>query len=206
MKYWLWNALDILRDNHRWMGWNLFLGLVPLALSVWLFRMRQARSLLWVAGFVAFIAFLPNAPYVLTDIIHLIREIRESHSIWTITLVLIPLYLAFMGIGFQAYVLSLINLGYYLRQQGWGRYVREVELVIHALSAIGVYLGRFVRFNSWDLVTRPRLVTDVTIDVLLSKQPLLVMIVTFLVIAALYWPLKHITLAVTERTQKPSMV
>jgi len=122
---WVGFAWDAVHNNSRWMTWNLFLALVPLALSFWLFRQRvkpkhnHSPALthkvyphpLWWLGLLVFIAFLPNAPYVLTDIIHLIHDIRRTNSIWVITLVLIPQYLLFIIAGFEAYVISLINLG-----------------------------------------------------------------------------------------------
>ncbi len=206
---WLGVAQDALTWNMRWMMWNTFLALVPLGLSLWLFRQKRGRSLaraervslLWLGGFAAFVAFLPNAPYVLTDIIHLIDDIRRESSIWLIALVLLPQYLLFMLIGFEAYVLSLLNFGRYLKAQGQSRLVVPAELGLHALSAVGVYLGRFERFNSWDFVTNPYSVLDSTIDNLAAKQPLVVITVTFLVIAGLYWLLKQITVALLLQRQ-----
>ncbi|MFO5527395.1 MAG: DUF1361 domain-containing protein, partial [Cuspidothrix sp.] len=109
-------VLQVLKINMRWMTWNLFLAFIPLALSVWLFRRQRGRSGVWWLGFLSFYAFLPNAPYLLTDIIHLIHDIRRVPSIWIITLVLIPVYLVVILGGFEAYVISLINLGYYLHR------------------------------------------------------------------------------------------
>ncbi|MGK7901267.1 MAG: DUF1361 domain-containing protein, partial [Hormoscilla sp.] len=111
-------AWDIILKNSPWMGWNLFLAFIPLCLSFWLFRSTRSRSLLWWAVCLVFVAFLPNAPYVLTDTIHLIEDIRQNYSVWIVTLVLIPLYTLFILLGFEAYVLSLLNLGNYLKQQG----------------------------------------------------------------------------------------
>ncbi len=172
------------------------LTLILLGIDIWLFRLRGARSLLWWIGFTVFVAFLPNAPYVLTDIIHLIEDIRRGYSVWIISLALIPQYLLFMLIGFEAYVLSLIYLGEYLKRHGWRKYILPAELILHALSAIGIYLGRFERFNSWHILTQPdQLVMSVVKD-LTGKRPALVMIVTFLVIAGLYWVMKQVTLGV----------
>jgi len=253
-------ALHAMGHNVRWMSWNLFLGLVPLALSFWLFRkprsrwliwgtgfllgatflpsmrlfffylkhivqdlgktyvlgaivitlalmavdiwvlrQRGVRSLRWWAGFLAFIAFLPNAPYVLTDIIHLIRQIQEGQSVWVVTLALIPQYLVFMLAGLEAYVLSVMNLGYYLKQQGWGKFVLVTELTIHALSAIGIYLGRFIRFNTWDILTNPDALVNTVMNDLVGKRPVLVMVVTFVVIASLYWLMKQVSLGISQR-------
>ncbi|MBD2185484.1 DUF1361 domain-containing protein [Aerosakkonema funiforme] len=258
--YWLQMAGQLLLKNSGWMAWNLFLALLPFALSVWLFsrprwryywwigllllatflpkapfileyairfmrdnrtnylvwaitlilialdiwllRSSRSRSFKWWLGFLVFIAFLPNAPYVLTDIIHLIEDIRENYSVWMITLVLIPQYLLFILVGFEAYVLSLINLGNYLKQQGWGKFVLGVELLIHALSAIGIYLGRFLRFNSWDLVTELDNVAGSVVDDLTAKRPILLMTITFAIVTGLYWLMKQVSLGIMLRNSQ----
>lgn len=192
-------AGDILRQNSRWMSWNLFLAFVPLLLSFWLFRRQRSRSLVWWLGLLVFIAFLPNAPYVLTDVIHLVEDIRKGYSIWTITLIVIPLYSLFTLAGFEAYVLSLINFGYYLHRQGKRQWILATELSLHALSAIGIYLGRFKRFNSWDFITQLDNLTDTVLDDLAKKQPLFLIFVTFLIIAGLYWLMKQVTLGLVLR-------
>jgi len=253
-------ALEVMGHNVGWMSWNLFLALVPLGLSFWLFpkprsrwllwgtgfllgatffastrpvfaylkhivqdvgktyvlgaiaitlalmavdiwvlQQRGVRSLRWWGGFFWFIAFLPNAPYVLTDIIHLIEQIKEGQSVWVVTLALIPQYLVFMLVGFGAYVLSVMNLGYYLKQQGLSRFILATEITIHALSAIGIYLGRFIRFNSWDIVTNPDALVNTVMNDLIGKRPVLVMAVTFVVIAVLYWVMKQVFLGISQR-------
>lgn len=203
---WISFAAKVLYRNSDWMAWNLFLAFIPLGLSVWLFRRSRSPSLLWWVGLIVFIAFLPNAPYVLTDIIHLIYDIREGFSEWVVTLILVPQYILFILAGFGAYVLSLINLGYYLNQQQRHRYVLWAELALHALSAIGIYLGRFLRFNSWDLVTRLDSVADTVVDDLVAKRPALVMVVTCLIITALYWLMKQVTLGVIFRKRYKRVV
>ncbi|MGL6139992.1 MAG: DUF1361 domain-containing protein, partial [Planktothrix sp.] len=60
--------------------------------------------------------------------------------------------------------------------------------------AIGVYLGRFRRFNSWDLVTQPDVVFLKTIDDLTNTKPLMVVIITFVVITISYTLMKQVTL------------
>lgn len=184
-----------------WILWNSFLAIIPLVLSFWLFRRKKiSRSLLWWVAFVVFIAFLPNAPYMLTDIIHLIRGTRAGISIWVIALAFIPLHLLAILGGFEAYVVSVINQGHYLRKQGVTRtMVWASEALTHLLCALGVYLGRFRRFNSWDLVTTPGNVLATTLDDLTSKQPVAVILMTFLVLTVLYWVLKQITLGLYLR-------
>lgn len=185
-----------LLHNSRLILWNSFLAFIPLALSFWLFRSSSRRSWLWWLVFLAFFAFLPNAPYVLTDVIHLIDDIRRINSVWIITLVVIPVYLVFILAGFEAYVMSLINMGYYLKQQGRRRWILNAELITHALSALGIYLGRFQRFNSWDLVTKPDELVIVSMENLTGKRPLLIIVITFVVITVLYWIAKRITIGI----------
>jgi uncharacterized membrane protein len=193
--YWIEPVLSALIGSGFWMAWNLILALLPLALSVWLFRLASKRSPLWWAGMLAFVAFLPNAPYVLTDLIHLVQEIQENDSLFLNTLVVIPKYVLFELIGVEAYVLALINLGYYLKREGLGRYILQTELVLHGLSAIGVYLGRFDRFNSWDLVINLHRVLHNVVGSLLDERPLILITIGFVGITGLYWVLKQITLA-----------
>lgn len=188
-----------------WILWNLFLAFIPLALSFWLYRRHvYSRSILWWGVFIAFIAFLPNSPYVLTDIIHLIRG-TDQVSTWAIALFFIPLHLFAIVLGFEAYVVSLINQGYYLKRQGAGRFILASELLIHALCAIGIFLGRFRRYNSWDLVTDPDRILNATLDDLTSKLPLVVMFVTFIILAVLYWVFKQITLGLALRMKYARM-
>jgi len=186
--------VQLLRNNLGWMSWNLFLAFIPLALSVSLFRKNRGRSWVWWLGFIVFYAFLPNAPYLLTDVIHLIDDIRTIQSVWMITLALIPLYVLVIFAGFEAYIISLINLGYYLHRIGKSQWILRVELITHALSAVGIYWGRFLRFNSWDFITQPDAVLTKGVEETLGKQPLVIIAVTIVILIGLYAIMKRVTL------------
>lgn len=186
----------ILRRNLRRIIWNLFLAFIPLVLSFWLFRGRRSRSFTWWLGFVVFFAFLPNAPYILTDIIHLIYDVRAVRSVWIVTLVVFPLHILFIASGFEAYVLSLLNMGYYLYRIGKSQWILAAELTTHALCAVGIYLGRFPRFNTWDIVTQPDVLVETVIDDVTGKVPLVIICLTFIITTILYWLVKQVTLAV----------
>ena len=193
-------VIQVLQINMRWMTWNLFLAFIPLVLSVWLFRrIKKSRSWVWWLGFAVFYAFLPNAPYLLTDVIHLIDDIRTIQSVWMITLVLIPVYLVVILAGFEAYVISVINMGHYLHRIGKSQWILGMELITHALSAIGDYWGRFLRFNSWDFVTQPDAVLTQGIEEILGKQPLVIIFISFVILTALHWFMKRVTLSFTNQ-------
>jgi uncharacterized membrane protein len=194
-------VMQVLQRNVAWMTWNLFLAFIPLALSVWLFRTRRGRSWVWWFGFLVFFAFLPNAPYLLTDVIHLIDDIRRVQSVWMITLIIIPVYLVVILSGFGAYVISLINWGYYLHRIGKSQWILGVELITHAFNGVGIYWGRFLRFNSWDFITQPDAIITKGVEEILGKQPLVIIAITFVVLTALHWLMKKVILSFLRQPQ-----
>jgi uncharacterized membrane protein len=146
----------------------------------------RSQSIIWWIGLFLFVAILPNAPYILTDIIHFYDAVRTIDSAWTITLFIVPTYIVFIGIGWFAYVFSLVNLGIYFSKNYLSRYTNTAELSLHAICSIGIFIGRFLRFNSWSLVTQPKLFLSTLPGELIGKSPLLVIILTFCIIATLY--------------------
>lgn len=149
-----------------WMAWNAILAVVPLILAIALFvRPRAGRTLplwpvawwraLWCAGLLAFLAFLPNAPYVITDVVHLTSDLEHAQGSSASTLAVVVLYALLVGIGLAAYAASLALVRQELQRRSFGpAVVIGVELALHALCALGVLLGRYARFNSWELGTR----------------------------------------------------
>ncbi|MFM7221252.1 MAG: DUF1361 domain-containing protein [Nodosilinea sp.] len=183
------------------LGWFFLAGGIAFLLGRWGIHLRKSqRAWLWALGVVVFIAFLPNAPYLLTDIIHLIRGISSGRlSTWVVVLVFVPVHLTAILLGFEAYVISLLNLNYYLKRHGAKALVLPMELLIHGLCALGVFLGRFIRLNSWDLVTDPLDVVMITFNTLTSKWPIAMILLTFLIVTVLYWVMKQITLGLKLR-------
>jgi uncharacterized membrane protein len=181
--------------------WVVLVLAVALGVSLWLSRRAYtSRVWLWWMGLATFIAFLPNAPYVLTDIIHLIRGTSEGKiETWVIALVFIPTHLTAIVLGFEAYVISLLNVNFYLKQRGLHQLVLPSELALHALCAIGIYLGRFIRLNSWDFVVDPTSVMFSTLNTLTEKRPTAVIVVTFVILAVFYWLMKQVTLGLKLR-------
>ncbi len=146
----------------------------------------RERSIFWWFGVLLFIAILPNAPYILTDIIHFYDAVRAISSVWKITLVIVPTYILFIGTGWFAYVFSLVNVRQYMSKNKLESYIVVVEFSLHLLCAIGIYIGRFLRFNSWSLVTEPKQFLKLLPGELIGKFPLVVILLTFLIITILY--------------------
>ncbi|MGF1457764.1 MAG: DUF1361 domain-containing protein [Leptolyngbyaceae cyanobacterium] len=199
-----WNVLQM--GGAKVMVQLAWLGLVVavvLVTSVWFSRQTTlSKSGRWLLGLAIFIAFLPNAPYVLTDVIHLIRGTSYGEiRVWVVALVFIPLHMLAMLIGFEAYVTSLINLNYFLKHKHLSQWILPSELGLHALCALGIYLGRFARLNSWDLLIDPTSILAITLNTLTSKRPLAVIVVTFMILTIFYWVMKQVTLGLKLRVE-----
>jgi uncharacterized membrane protein len=146
----------------------------------------KSRSIFWWIGLFPFVAILPNAPYILTDVIHFYDAVRSINSAWLVTLVVLPIYMIFIGVGWFAYVFSLTDISRYLSKQQLDSYTQTIELSLHLLCAVGIYIGRFLRFNSWNLITQPKKFLSVLPGELIGKFPLVVILLTFLIITVLY--------------------
>jgi len=195
-------ALELFwRNIEGFMTWNLFLAIIPCVLSFILFAKRSPKRLpvnpMWWFGLVAFILFLPNAPYIITDIIHFVSDSRTPDvSDNGIIFILIPQYIVFLLLGFQCYALSLIKLIQYL---GWLKLVKNtvwIEISINFICAIGVYLGRFNRLNSWYVITHPVQVIRETIGNFADPSFFLGTIIFFIVFTGLYYIFKWINIAI----------
>lgn len=177
---WLQISYNLFNQSTSRIIWNLFLAFIPLALSFYLFRSLAIRNLLWWILLLVFMAFLPNAPYILTDSIHIMELSQQNYPRWAIMLILIPQYTFFIVLGFEAYVISLVKLDQYLTNIIPAKpYLILLNAIAHSLCVVGIYIGRFERFNSWDFVTKPGMVLLTTMQDLLDGWKLLSMAIAF---------------------------
>ena len=147
---------EVARDNHDWITWNLALALVPALLAVVLFAWPRPRhGPAWWLGGLAFVLFLPNAPYVVTDLVHLRGDVLATRSDVVLLASVLPMYAAFVVAGFLAYVVSLDLLRAEVRRRRPDLDGPWFELAVHALCSLGIVLGRIARLNSWDVATEP---------------------------------------------------
>jgi uncharacterized membrane protein len=143
----------ILTDQYKFffLIWNLCLAWIPFLLALFLFDYYRKRGTTWMFWVLTlcWLLFLPNAFYLVTDFVHLRRTV--AISFW-FDLVMIASF-AWNGL-----LLGMISLrcmhALFERWLGsrWGWLAVQGVLL---LVAVGVYLGRFIRFNSWDVVSNP---------------------------------------------------
>jgi uncharacterized membrane protein len=104
---------------------------------------------------VVFVAFLPNAAYVLTDAVHLTQDFQRVKRPSILVGAIIPLYGAYFLAGLACYSIALTRLRRYLIAAGQTHMALAAEAALHLLVAVGIFLGRVDRLNSWDILARP---------------------------------------------------
>jgi uncharacterized membrane protein len=133
--------------------WNLFLAWIPYLSSLWAARLHRSNPQRWwylVAPGVLWLAFFPNAPYIMTDLPYL--RPRPPIPLWYDTGMLLAFVLAGLFLG----VFSLYAMQKLVRYHVGSLVSWLFVLGALALGGLGVYLGRFLRWNSWDLVLNPQ--------------------------------------------------
>jgi uncharacterized membrane protein len=141
---------------YRFLVWNLFLAWVPFGLAIAAYQRARQRFDVGVGTLlVVWLLFFPNAPYMLTDFIHLSAD--GPVPVWYDALMLSSFAWTALLLGFASLYLVQIVVR---RAVGtaWSWVGVACALV---LASFGVYLGRFVRFNSWDALVRPGRVLEV---------------------------------------------
>lgn len=130
---------------------NLFLAWIPYVTALKIEQMQRlgARRIAVLAWMPLWLAFLPNAPYLITDFVHF-RD-RPPVPFWYD----LTLFFAAACTGLALGLLSLYEVHRVLKQ--WFSRLLAAFLLLAAmgLSGFGVWLGRFQRWNSWDIVARP---------------------------------------------------
>jgi uncharacterized membrane protein len=138
----------------RFFVWNLVLACIPVALAA---GFAVVRRRIWLIPLgLGWLAFLPNDPYLVTDLVHL----RSGVEMWRHV----------MQYGIAAWtgvMLGVVSMHLVCQriEREFGAVTGWITAVISVgLSAVGVVIGRFQRFNSWDLVTQPGAVAATTLD------------------------------------------
>jgi uncharacterized membrane protein len=157
---------------HTWtyytLNWNLFLAWVPAGLALIAYNVYRKGScfgilLALVCAFV-WLLFFPNAPYLLTDLVHL--QPREDIPYWLDQI----MYLAYAWTGCYLGMVSLLLMQALVRRSinRWVAWLFSMTAVV--LSGFGIYLGRFLRFNSWDIFLNPKPVYKEVLDWLVRPK------------------------------------
>ena len=132
------------------MVWNLFLAFIPFALSRWLFNNKLYGSkLAFLFSLAIWLLFIPNAFYIITDLFHLKQ--KPDCPLWYD----LALLYSFAWNGLMFGIISVNQM----EKMFTNIFNRNYQLLFIApvmfLNSFGVYIGRFLRFNSWDIISNP---------------------------------------------------
>jgi uncharacterized membrane protein len=151
-------------SSYRFLVWNLVLAWIPFLFALALYDVHRRRTgrawqLLLAAGW---LLFLPNAPYIVTDFLHL--GVIGGAPIWFDA----SLVAAFAATGLMLGMASLL-LVQAVVARSWGAAWSWLVLVpVLGLCSLGIALGRIARFNSWDAVSQPDAILRVLGDKLVD--------------------------------------
>lgn len=145
-------CLSTAQPRFLFLVWNLFLAWMPLffaiALGHW-FQNGRTRHWKFYASAFSWFIFFPNAPYIFTDLVHLSRH-REG-LFWVDLVVLFLFALIGLALGFLS-----LHLVHDMAARLWNRIAGwAFVLAATGLSGLGIYIGRFLRWNSWDIFLNP---------------------------------------------------
>jgi uncharacterized membrane protein len=166
--------------------WNLFLATIPYIISryCWLYFHLLKNRMMVAVLFIAWLLFIPNSFYILTDLFHLGNT--GNAPLWYDLLVI-------LSFAWNGLILGLLSVRH-MEKVFQCRFGTSHELLflypVMWLNAFGVYIGRYLRFNSWDIITSPfRLFVDV-IDILIhpmDNKNALAMVITWSVFMTLIY-------------------
>jgi uncharacterized membrane protein len=137
--------------GYLFLNWNLFLAFLPwLLTSIAVLRKIESKVAI-VFIMVAWLLLFPNSLYILTDLVHL-RQIANA-PVWLDLIIVLSFAWAGLCYGF----VSLMDIEGFLRDKfrAGARTVAVFSVIMIYVAAFGIYIGRFWRWNSWDLLGNP---------------------------------------------------
>ena len=160
--------------------WNMILALIAYDAAV-LTTISKKQKWLYPLLLVVWLAFYPNTFYMLTDLVHMTWV---GDTLWN------PVSMRL----FMAFVPSIL-FGVYCGIESWNilrerwKWTWWLDMLVVAalsyLSSLAIYIGRYDRLNSWDLVTRPQLVVQKLLETFQKDRLLFILGFTFIQIMTL---------------------
>lgn len=158
--------------------WNLFLAYIPYFLSSKI-KDHVPGSPAFYSILLTWLLFLPNSFYMITDFVHL-------HHVTKLQFIFDALLLScFTVAGFHSGILSLFDIHFLLQMKYSTQKSWIIIGTIAYLSAFGIYLGRILRFNSWDIFRHPFSLLSTSFESIQNSETVLFTIVlgTFILIS-----------------------
>lgn len=137
------------KPHYFFLVWNIFLAWIPFVISSLFSKMSNTGKWKQAVVFCCWLAFFPNALYIVTDLVHLGRESKVPK--WFDAVLLFSSSV----VGLMMAFISLYRVEKYLHRTVHKNVHALIIIFILFLGSFGVYLGRFLRWNSWDILNNP---------------------------------------------------
>ena len=144
--------------------WNLFLAGVPYLISSYLATLKQINTISLIILSGIWLLFLPNAPYIITDLFHL--RYSSTDLIWLDTLIIV----VFAITGLFLFFKSVLTMESIFKTYVEKRMVSLSLPLLFILVGFGVYLGRFLRFNSWEIINKPYSIIETIFNIVMQPK------------------------------------
>jgi len=177
--------------RYTFLLWNLFLAWIPFQLSVTLTESTNRNK--WYSYFLllCWLLFFPNALYIITDLIHL-DESRADVPVWFDAILLFTCSIAGLIMAFA----SLYLVEIFLKRNISPAHSGKLVIAALFLGSFGVYVGRFLRWNSWSIITHPHtMLEDISTHLFMPFHHYKTWVVTLLLtclFSLLYFTLKKL--------------
>lgn len=137
--------------HYLFLVWNLFLAFIPYGITFILKSQESWQRKNWtlLPIFGIWLLFLPNTPYLISDLQHL--QHAPQHLLWYDALLLF----VFATYGLFIMTVSIQEMREILSKKIATKWLPIVLVSIFVLCGFGIYLGRFLRWNSWDILQNP---------------------------------------------------
>ena len=177
--------------RYAFLLWNLFLAWIPFQLSITLTESANRNRWYSYLLLLSWLLFFPNALYIITDLIHL-DESKGDVPVWYDAILLFTCSVTGLIMAF----VSLYQVENFLKKNISPRHTGKLVMAAIFLGSFGVYVGRFLRWNSWNIVTKPQtMLVDISSHLLLPFQHYKTWVVTLLLtclFSLLYFAIKKL--------------
>ena len=186
--------------RYLFLVWNLFLAWLPYAISGRFKHCMHAPRYMQYILLIAWLMLFPNALYIITDFIHL--QIETNMPVWYDAILLF----ASSFLGLVLAFLSIQKAENVLAKMYPSKSLRLFAPIVLSLGAFGVFLGRFLRWNSWDVINNPAgLFQDIFSILFFPHHNVSTWLITGLLSSMyclMYFFLKHLQSALGERRER----
>ncbi|NQX58124.1 DUF1361 domain-containing protein [Paenibacillus qinlingensis] len=190
--------------------WDTFLAWVPVGIAVMLdlifsYTRKKTRALISIVVGASWLFFYPNAPYLVTDLLHVFarysfdptKRFWADVDFWQHLFTIFTI--AMIGLLLGAY--SLFSVQHLVRVSYGAVASWSFAIFVLLLSSFGIYIGRFIRWNSWDVIMRPGYILKELV-IMLTDRSKLYHIFTFCKFMFMVLIISYVLIYVITRVRK----